>query len=408
MSASRASSSWTLLGASFTERATLSTLTASILVVMYWGYAVTVAPLVKAAPMRNQHQPKISTAIPSAGNNSAAREMAEIALPHQPWAADAWYQVRTPHAYVYFQSWATVDGNDKAVRFKPFAVAWLQNEKHKDEPPITISAESAYVTFTSPFDISKVASLRLDSGGLEGDVLITGPNGLCATGRDFTFAEDAMRLWSDSRIEFAFEKHRGHARGVQIELIRGEQDDDETRPAVDGIKSIRFLRDVVMDLVSDRSDKPKPGDPPPIPLKKPKGPDIVKVRSDGSFEYVLETNIATFDTNVRIYRPNGKQQYDMIQSDDTIVLLFKRKLETAPTDSAPNNGGSGVPIVQTSATSTPQAAPTKAKSGIDSGLTLHKLFARGKNVVIASQNNTLDGRMTALEYDAVTRAVLMT
>lgn len=425
MSAARNSSGWSLIGASFTERASLAMLAAIALTGLYWVYSFSMTPFVKGPPVR-QPTSKPGTSAPLTGT-SMGREMAERFLAHEAWAADAWYQVRTADAYVYFQSWATVEGNEKAVRLKPFAVCWLPSEKRQGEPPITISSEAAYVTFTDEFDISKIANLKVDSGGLEGNVLITGPDGLYATGRDFTFDEEAMRLWSDNQIEFAFQKHSGHARGLQIELIRGDQSEDANRPTIEGIRSIRLLRDVVMDLVSDRSERAPGGGRPPAESGQRKPPEIIKVRSEGSFEFVLETNIATLEDQVRIFRPNVKQQYDTIQSDDRIVILFEKKSESAAPGALPPNGFVNKPnrdagIVNASATSgdamptvaaaaSESTAPNKnveTRRGIDSNLTFRKLHARGKNVVVASQANKLESHMTDLQYDALTRKASMT
>src|SRR5690606_34868235 len=106
-----------------------------------------------------------------------------------------------------------------------------------------------------------------------------------------------------------------------------------------GIQAIGLRRNVSMDLefldgepgqlVAQNSGR----EAPPFAEdanEKPKEPTIVNVRSAGSFKFVVKTNIATFEDEVRVYQPTEPGKYNSLQSD-LLTLYFEPKEQTAET-----------------------------------------------------------------------------
>ncbi len=307
-----------------------------------------------------------------------AREMAEKHLASQAWAANPKLQLRTKNAFVYAEEWKPAD-SEKSVRFKPFAMIWQQTGKQVDEAPITIVSESAVVTFTNTFSIAAPDPGPVVGGALEGRVRIRGPKGLTVTGRDFAFSRDAQRIWSEHPVSFTYGPHHGQAKGVQIELVVAEQPDSSEKPAISGIRSIRLRQNVSMDLVFKGR-------------KQEKKPVLVRIRSAGGFQYVVETNIATFEDNVRVFRPTDAVYFDSLQCD-LLTLVFEPK--------------EGPP--QTAGHDSVAASGDERFSGLgdDLNLTFRRLRAEGKRVVLISETNKLAARMTELIYDAQSKVAAL-
>ena len=399
------------------SRAKLTLLVVAGLATSYAVYARTVTPFVQPPSVDVPGQ-----IVEAAGGKGAPRYnllQAQKYLKHAPWAGDAKYQMRTDaNTIVYAEEWQKVD-DDRAIRFKQFAMIWNQKGRKEDEPPITVVADSAYVRFERKFDVGKPNPGRVIAGSLEGKVDIRGPNGLQILGRDFRFSEKSMSLWSDQPLTFAYASHRGKAKGMQCDLLPHPAD-KPPKPGelnVAGFRNIRLTRDVAMNFLfrgaADRkllgfgNKKQKqqvagagalrsPGAPGlpdgPAPAtrkdKTPKKPTRVQVRAAGSFLFDLETNIATFEEDVRVYRPTKPDKFDVLKCH-LLTLLF------APDKNAEKK----------------QPKKTKADSQrfktIDSKLTFQRLRAQPNNlngrVVLISEASKLTATMEDLVYSAETK-----
>ncbi|MEX1098484.1 MAG: hypothetical protein WED34_20735 [Planctomycetales bacterium] len=418
----------------FRTRIIVTLATAVLLTAAYGLYTATVCPWIAPPPLAG------GPAGPSAAPTIIvppieSRRMAERHLAGHPWTADAKYQLRTAEAFVYFEEWDRVD-DDQAVRFRPFAVIWMQEGKADDEPPVTVVCDSAYVKFHSKFEITNNPG-RVVAGALEKDVRITGPDGLEIEGRNFVFSESAMRIWSDNHLRFAYGPHTGEGHGMQIELVPAAKIDPRDSLAVSGIRSVRLRRDVKMNLVGEReeskdvahADVPEgragetaSGGADPVPGSEQSEPEPTRVyvTSDGSFDYFVEEHKARFQQNVSVRRPTqasggrkppgdprdpATDPNDDSESDslacDRLTLLFQPQMPAAVAEAdSPADAQTAAPD---------RAAEKKPGrfSNVESRLAFQQLTAEGKLVRLVSDANHLDATMTFLNYDADRRVAVL-
>lgn len=366
--------------------------TAVILTSAYWLYTATVCPWVIPPPLANPGETGGRTIIDAP---IESRRMAERYLPHQPWAASARYQLRTKEAYLYFQEWNRED-DDHAVRFRPFAIIWLQEGKADDEPPITAVCESAYIRFQSKFEITNNPGRAIE-GALEENVMIAGPDGLWIEGETFVYNERAMRIWSDHPLRFAYGPHTGEGHGMQIELLSAPKLDPRDSVAAAGIRSIRLRRDVVMNLVGEESLDPEtdgaPGDGPVAAGE----PTRVFVTCSGPFEYFVEEQRAQFEKEVFVRRPTvpaddparaegALPELNDSLACDKLTLYFK-----------PNDADEAQPAPADEAA--PPAKRPGRFSNVESRLAFQQMTAEGKVVHVVSEENHLEATMSYLNYD---------
>lgn len=379
------------------SRGRLTLLTLAGTLMLYWGYSRVVTPRVQ--PPSVQGAPSVSQ---FDGNPTPITnlEWAKEHLPHAEWAGDARYQMRTDeNTFVYAETAERVD-SDQAVRFKPFALIWNQKGRKKDEPPITVVCDSAYVQFANKFDAAKPNPGRVIAGALEGKVEIRGANDLRILGRDFRFTETSMSMWSDQPLRFVYAKHHGKAIGVQCELLGhpGGPNAQPERFAVAGFRKIRLRRDVAMHFLFEGSKDKKllgldkaPKSRPADPADKKKPPVRVRVLSRGSFAFDLETNVATFEDDVRVYRPTKPGKFDFLNCH-RLTLQFEKSETTAATDKKPSPKK--------------QKGPERFKT-IDAKLTFSRLHAEparpNGRVTLISEASNLTATMEDLVYSAKTK-----
>ena len=350
---------------------------------LYWVYSVFITPMATPPALDTGERRKDPPPAPPLPNIEAAKQY----LPHVPWAQSASYQLRTKNAYVYAKNWKPVDGG-MAVEFKPFAMIWNQKGRKPGEAPITIEAESAYVRFEKKFDVTKPEPGRVVGGSLRGRVDIRGPDGLKVLGRTFYFSEKAMRLWSDEPLQFWYGKHTGEAVGLQCELLPVEN----PRPnqfLIGGIKSIRLRRDVVMNLLFQGSRKKSllnNGAKTAENRRKPRKPVPVQIKSKGSFEFGVQTNVATFEDDVVVVRKEKPGLPDTLLCD-LLTLIFARDEKT------------------------PQPKKGERFKTIDSKLSFRRLRAQPRlpkrYVVLRSASNRLTAHMSDLIHDGQSHVTVL-
>jgi hypothetical protein len=364
---------------------------------LYWFYSLVVSPLVAPPSLKGPERardggPDVQAELP---NLVLARKY----LPHVKWAGDAAIQLRSASAIVYAEDWKPID-SDKAVRFTPFAMIWMQQGRKPGEAPITIVSDSAYVRFTNKFklDVGKMVNPgRVVGGSLEGNVEIRGDNNLRIVGRNFFFSEKVMRIWSDAPLSFAYGPHRGSAHGLQCELLRTKTPPKGDKLAVGGIETVRLRRNVVMDLVfqpgSSKTDPftGKPAASAKKPNGPPKRPTLVNIHSDGAFEFGVQTNVGEFEENVRVTRPTKPGLNDILLCDQ-LTLVFE------PDESKKQRGKSKA-----------KPAPKKAGDGerfqtLDSNLAFRRMRAQSRDprrpVILISESNRLKAWMDDLIHDS--------
>ncbi len=341
----------------------------------YLVYAQTLRHVITEKVIRREFpEEEITSRAYASGNN----EQAKTFLPESPWAENARYQFKDENVYIYTESWEQEEEN-KAARLKPFAMLMFDPKKGESVAPFALMSEEALIRFEQPFGIKHTDPGRMIAGSLEGVVKITGPNGLIIYGRNFFYEESSMNIRSDHEVQFAYEDHRGRARGIEMKLIPSATRKKELKPAVDGIREIVLRRDVLMILALKKDQESSQDEP----------SRFATVKSTGSFTFNLETNQGTFTENVRVHHPTSPLQADTLECDN-LQLQFVRKAET--------NGDAAT-----------AETVNRQKSSHSSGkLAFQSLVATGKNVTLISEENQLSGWMTRLSYNEETKTIVLT
>lgn len=376
------------------RRGVLACGTALLLFCAYWVYSKTVTPLV--LPPSIESPEKLIDTGERLGPTLRNLEIAKEHLPQVKWAGKAKYQLRTSNSYVFAEEAKPVDAKN-GIRFKPFAMVWMQKGRKPGEPPITITSDSAYVRFASKFGIKHPKPGRVIGGSLDGNVEIRGPNGMRVWGRDFAFSEASMKMWSDAPVRFAHGPHRGRAHGIQCELLSYEGPRDPDRIAVNGIQSVRLIKDVVMNLVFEDGKTPgrrrddKTRKPRAAGSKSKKKPVLVKVQCDGNFNFGVQTNVATFEDDVSVFRPTEPNKFDVLKCD-LLTLIFEPDEKKPPPK--------------------PQPGDEDQFQGMNGKLTFRRMRAKvrrpDRKVLLISEANQLTTYCDDLIYDAQTRVAVLT
>ncbi|WP_278465396.1 LptA/OstA family protein [Gimesia maris] len=351
------------------NRLLLTWFTTAALSGAYLVYAQAMRTVIKEQVIRQEFPEEVFTSPAYASGNN---EKAKTFLPEHDWAADARYQFKDENVYVYTEQWEQEE-DDKAARLKPFAMLMFDRKKGETEAPIALVSEEALVRFEYPFGIKHTDPGRMVAGSLEGRVKITGPNGLIIWGKNFWYDEASMNIYSDHEVQFAYEDHRGQARGIEMKLIPAAAKPKELKPAVEGIREIVLRHNVHMKLAIKKNPEPSET-----------GPSRFATVKSGSFTFNLETNQGTFKDDVRVYHPTSPQHADTLQCD-TLELQFVRKDETGNTISD----------------ATPQTGHSSGK------LTFEELIATGSTVTLISEENQFTGTMTRLLYNEATKTIVM-
>jgi lipopolysaccharide export system protein LptA len=304
------------------------------------------------------------------------RWQAEQYLSGQPWAAEPkkGYHFRTDSGFFYFKNWDNQVDDGRKVRFQPFAMIWRPKGHDPDKDPYTIVSDSAVVEFTSKFEVSSPNPGRVIGGALEGKVEIRGPEGLSIDGQQFYFGEQVQRVWSDHAIRFRYGLHSGHATGVELDLLAHPNPETVETLAITGIRTVRLLKAVQMQLFPSTSTAEKPGDP-------------VFIDCQGAFEYEFLNHSAKFEKLVRVKQPTGPGQEDKLTCDK-LTLIFERD--------------------DSESASAPPPPPTDASSNhLDSKLKFRGLSAEGPDVKVSSTRSDMQGWMTSLIYDEQARVIAL-
>lgn len=341
----------------------------------YLVYAQALRLVIKEKVIRREFPKEvIESPAYATGNN----ERAKTYLPDSPWAADARYQFQDENVFVYTEKWEQEE-EKKAARLKPFAMLMFDQKKGEAEQPFALMSQEALIRFEFPFGVKHTDPGRMIAGSLEGNVKITGPNGLVIYGRNFFYDESSMNIWSDHEVRFAYEKHEGQARGIEMKLIPSATKPTELKPAAEGIREIVLRRDVHMKLALKKNSA----------SSKNGKPRFATVKSAGSFTFNLETNQGTFTDDVRVYQPTSPYQKDTLECDN-LQLQFVRKEDAKS---------------QTTTPKTSDKADLVRSSG---NLQFQELVATGSNVRLISEEKQFSGTMTRLSYNEETKNIVLT
>jgi hypothetical protein len=341
------------------------------------------------------------------------------------WVPHASHSMATEdkRTFCYFQEWTRESAH--VVKFTPFAMISSRKGDKPTDPPYTVMSDKAYVTFKDEFGPAGKNPGPVIRAGLEGTVEICGPNNLRIRGRNFFFEREEMRIYSDNLVDIRADKHLATAKGIQIELIAEQKARADEALAISGVSSVKLLQDVEMTLISTGDG---PGASAPLPgLSKTadKGPRIVRTHCDGSFVFYVESQIATFERNVRIRRETTPGKFDALFADENVEVRFEKKKPGAAKPGDAKKAGEPKEDAKTAAVAVaadnkPGAATdakavagdtnsaAKSPGGFDSNLTFKSVHARGKIVELTSDINGLKSQMRDFAYDQTAREAKLT
>jgi lipopolysaccharide export system protein LptA len=366
------------------QRLVFTFATAISLTGLYALYSVAMRPVVVIAipPVRTTSEDGYVTPERPAENVRVASTY--LPAHSQSWAPKSMYMLKADHAFVYTNNWHPDEESGKRVKFIPFAMAWLTNDKDGHEQAVSMVSESAQLEFDSTFDEKNPAPGRVVRAVLNGDVEISGPDGLAIRGRHFIFDESDLSLYTTNPVHFRFQSHRGSATRMSMKLIPAEGLPGKDRPHVYGIESIRLV------------GGPRPGDPrnPYVQLEAlvPQDGELkpVKVRCAGELEYTVGTNLAVFTKDVVVSTGT-----DWLECD-TLTMQFNPKKP----DPDENLEDSANPPKE-------ELVHSPEYQHVETNLEFSWLEAEGRDVKIISRSRGFKAYMNRLTYSAETRILSM-
>lgn len=364
-------------------------------------YAQLMAPLTQAVELPKRPPRSVS---PSTQISGAASQVAQSWLSNEDWlktAAICWQ--RSEQSFLFAQTVQAGDGaQSDTIRLQPFAMIW-KDQRHPDATPLTIVAKSARVRFENSFfepspiaddsiNLSSREAGRIVSAALEGQVRISGPDGLVIEGQDFVFSEETAQLYTDHAVNFRY----GPPREGQPVQVRGASAVGLTvdftpvpnspfgadMPRVAEMPKSTQLRGIVaIDFVTQDNGQPTK----------------TRVTSEGPFQYDFVENIASFREKVLVSRPRGQVHKDEIECN-LLALIFGEIASLRDSDSRD--------IVPASGTET----ESPVSPGLISRMELKHIRATShqnprsvsrERVKLRSTENGLECELADLQYDAL-------
>ncbi|MBC7968027.1 MAG: hypothetical protein H7Z17_19125, partial [Fuerstia sp.] len=150
------------------------------------------------------------------------------------------------------------------------------------EPPYTLTAQSAQLDASTKFKLDTNEFGSISSGQLQGDVRITGPDGLRIEGRAFSVSDNALKVTTSQPVKFWWGPHSGIAHsGAEIDLLSSGDVGKQGLMSITDVQKIRLLGRIDCDLFfqeeESRSEAVK-----------------LKISAANGFEYFVPTHEATF------------------------------------------------------------------------------------------------------------------
>ena len=359
----------------------------------YFIYLFGVRVVLRAVPPEMQvghfaHSEELDPGIQSFDESS---RIAAKHLPDKLWARDATVQFRDGDTLFYYaQEWSQSD-EKRSVTFEPLALVWFQTGA---EVPLVIQAESAVITFERDVDLSSPDPGRIVAGELLGDVTIHGDDGLALKGNHFIFSEEAGSIFSDSPVEFAWQKHSGHSQqGIQIDLDMSS-DGQNNQLAVSGVRQVHLFRNVAMEFLFEQNNDV-------IPLSV-RCAGRFMLRLLGGTDNPASRGIATFEDKVVVTRSTELNTADVLTCDQLDLHL----------EEASDAEKAAAKLASTSV-SQPGILPGAGSSTIQ----FRRMRAKGYVVKVTSELNEFQAvvgspsqqqrAMAVVDYDAMERRLTL-
>lgn len=361
-------------------RTVLTVATVAGLTSLYGLYSQLTRPLfvVKAVHQAERSVPqRINTTRPVKYVEVAAEHLAE-----QAWAEKARYQTSTQQGYIYTNQWTPEeDGGKGIVRLEPFAMVWLLPDKDGESRAVTLVSESARLKFDGKLEGQNPQPGRVVAAAMQGEVQVTGPDGLKLVGRNFYFEEAALRIYSDNSVVFDIGPNHGSASSVQLDLIPSSGLISDDRPQVFGIQTVRLNQNIRLDVeLRQRKDK--------IP---------VSIECAGTLEYDIPTHVSTLREDVWVWRKTGPNESDYMQCDKLTLRFGPRPVDQAAGDlaQAPEE-----PAIR-------QVSAEEDYQRIETELAFSSLTAEGNEVRLRSDKQDLTATLTRLDYEVERDGVML-
>lgn len=318
--------------------------------------------------------------------------MSHIPLPHREWAAKSAYMLRAEQAFVYTEHWQQVADNNKRIRFDQFAMVWVSLDKEGNEQAVSMVSDHALLEFASALDPGSPQPGRVVRAVLEGEVKITGPDGLSVIGHDFIFDEAELSLHTWNPVHFRLQSHQGSASRMKMKLIPAEGTPGNDRPHVYGVESIHLIANPRHEnqFVRFKIQMPQEGQQKPV-----------EVKCSRELEYNVGASTAILTTDVIVWTRTG-EKIDRLDCDRLTLQFVPKK----PNGASPETS------------SKPDHEQKKPEfQHVERDLEFRWLMAEsqfeatgrhGPGVKIDSKTQGVTAWMGRLTYNAETRTVTMT
>ncbi len=315
-------------------------------------------------------------------------------FPDAPWTHHAEHTWQIAQSVsLYFRELHRIAETGNTVKISPVAILW-RDPKRPDAPPYRMMAERAQVKFQNSFfddaiSLTDAKPGRIVWASLEGAVHIDGPDGLRIEGQNFKFEEEALQLYSDYPIEFAFGPTPTDQRTIagtahQIELkFQPSTDPNLNRdmPRIGGLAQVQLRRNVTLDSSFQQQNEPR----------------HIRLTSEGSLRYDVVKAECVIDDQVHIVHQALKNQVKLtdVIDCDWLRLQFVPKTPVIAAD------GMSLPPQETS----PQEAFDNLQlKAIQAKGTLQ---GKGGRLKITSEDQQMSATMQDLFYDAVSRHAVL-
>ena len=256
------------------------------LATLYVVYSQLTAPWLKIE-QKQQRMVASSTAL---ANSPVFLERAEMWFKEDPWVKNANARFGDGRKFMYFQNHELFN-DDRSIKVDPIAMLW---EDDKSDVPYTLTARSAQLDASTKFKLDTNEFGSINSVQLQGDVRITGPDGLRIEGRTFSVSENALKVTTSQPVRFWWGPHSGIAQsGAEIDLLSSDEADKRGLMSVTDVQRIRLLGRVDCDLFFQDDDARREA----VQLK---------ISAAGGFEFFVPTHQATFRgvTNQKLLKDN--------------------------------------------------------------------------------------------------------
>lgn len=368
-------------GSIMTRRTFLTLSTGASLTGIFLFYNAIVTPLAKPPDFnkkknRNQqHEEYFQPPI--------YKEIADAHLSEYSWVKQAEYLAKSDSTYLYSKK-NEINGSE--LTLEPFAMVLMRPDKDGNKQAYTIECPKAIIKFQNKLDFQSSEGLgRIIQGKLSGDVEITGPDNLRINGKNFYFNEDSKKIYSDDHLDFVYQSHKGNAIGIDIELLHDATRDEIDQLALNHADKIKLRKNVLILMKEDNEEKIRNNEP----------LESMLVSSEGSFTFFLDEMNATFEKNVRVSRLDLKQMN--LNQEEKYDRLYCDKLKLTLDDSVANRENKKK-----------EKKPSKTNTSLQDNMTIKRLEATGKEVILKSAGNQLLAKMNNLVYDRIERLLTMT